>query len=564
MCLAFTPNSCYCIIMISFDNSPTLYWIGGIFLFTSTALLSITPSLPQQRFKNDGIVWIAFLLQLLLLVYLRLPIIVFNEALNPDENLFIVGAMTLAESPIYWESVDGCTSGPFNFYIITVFCEIFNQPYDYISARIVGIILLIKSFFFSFLALRTIFNASIALLSLFPAIAFMGLTRHWDFVNFSSEHLPMFLLSVMLYLFVSIYKSNLPIKKTQVFIFGLMAGSVTFTKLQAIPIAFSLTLIGYWLLYQKQRNFDLQKNAIILTIGGLIPIVVLVLIGYQYNFLDKIWVFYIENNLAYGKESHALIHSIYVSFSDPINFFIRVILALSILLMIYNVVFKRQLKPTMLWSLMTVFILSTITSVYKTGFMFHHYLLFLISPVVFLFAFFLRDVAEYTKNYVVIVLSILATIYTLAQTSTILFSNYFISSDKPQRPLSISETGHQILKYSRPNESLVVWGDAGRLYLETKRTQGIRWSNSHWGMYSDSLQKNFQKEFILELKEKPFPVFVDAHPTKNTFMTRDKLGYETNKELKEYIDSKYQLIGEFDEQRVFINKERLDEMNTTK
>lgn len=550
--------------MISFDNSPTLYWIGGIFLFSSTALLSITPSLPHQRVKNDGIVWIAFLLQLVLLVYLRLPIIVFNEALNPDENLFIVGAMTLAESPLYWESVDGCTSGPFNFYIITVFCEIFDQPYDYISARIVGILLLSGSFFFSFLALRIIFNASIALLSIFPATAFMGLTRHWDFINFSSEHLPMFLLSIMLYLFVSIHKSNLPIQKTQVFTFGLMAGCVIFTKLQAIPIAFSLTLIGYWLIYQKQRNLELLTNALLLTIGGLIPIVILVLIGYQYNFLDKIWIFYIENNLAYGKEGHGLIHSVYVSFSDPINFFIRATLVLSIILLIYNVVFKRQLKPTMLWSLMTVFILSTIASVYKTGFMFHHYLLFLIFPVVFLFAFFLRNVAEYSKSYIVIGFSTLATIYTIAQTSTTLFTNYFISSDKPQRPLSISETGHQILKYSRPNESLVVWGDAGRLYLETKRTQGVRWSNSHWGMYSDSLQKNFQKEFILELKEKPFPIFVDAHPTKNTFMTRDKLGYETNKELKEYIDSKYQLIGEFDEQRVFVHKERLEEMNVTK
>ncbi|GGD70726.1 hypothetical protein GCM10011514_38510 [Emticicia aquatilis] len=550
--------------MISFNNSPTLYWAGVFFLFTSTALLTITPSLPDQRFKKNGIIWIALLFQLLLLVYLRLPIIVFNEALNPDENLFIVGAMTLAESPLYWESVDGCTSGPFNFYIVTIFCEVFDQPYDYISARMIGIILLMGSFFFSFLALRTIFNASIALLSLFPAVAFMGLTKHWDFVNFSSEHLPMFLLSIMLYLFVSIYKSKLPINKIQIFVFGLMAGCVIFTKLQAIPIAFCLTLIGYWLIYPKQHNHDLLKNAIILTTGGVLPIVVLVLIGYKYNFLDKIWIFYIENNLAYGKESYGLIHSIYVSLSDPINFFIRATLVLSIILLIYHVLFKRQLMPTMLGSLMALFILSTIVSVYKTGFMFHHYLLFLVFPVVFLFAFLLNDVAEYTKNYIIIGLSILATIYTIAQTSTILFSNYFISSDKPQRPLSVSKTGHQILKYSHPDESLVVWGDAGRLYLETKRTQGVRWSNSHWGMYSDSLQKNFQKEFIMELKEKPFPVFVDAHPTKNTFMTRDKLGYETNKELKEHIDSNYQLIGEFDEQRVFVHKERLIEMNATK
>lgn len=549
--------------MISFDDSPILYWVGGIFLFTSTALLSIIPSLPEQRFKTNNLISITFLLQLLLLLYLRLPIIVYNEALNPDENLFIVGAMTLAESPLYWESVDGSTSGPFNFYIITLFCEIFDQPYDYISARIVGITLLIGSFIFSFGVIRTVFSASTALLSILPAVTFLGLTKHWDFVNFSSEHLPIFLLSIMLYLFASIHKGKLPIKATQFFLFGFIAGCIIFTKLQAIPIAFCLTLVGYWLIYQKYNNSFL-KNAIILTIGGCLPLFMLILIGFKYNFLDKIWIFYIKNNFAYGEKSNGLIHSIYASFSDPINFFIRTIFILSIILLIYHFIIKRQLKPSILGILMTLFVISTVISVYITGFIFHHYLLFLVFPVVFLFAFSLNDFYKYTNRYITIGLSLLATAYVIVQTLTIPFTNYFISAHKPQRPLSISKTGHHILKYSLPSESLVVWGDAGRLYLETKRTQGVRWSHSHWGMYSDSLQKNFQKEFILELKEKPFPVFVDAHPTKMTFMTRDKLGYETNQELKEYIESEYQLIGEFDEQRVFVHKERLAEINSTK
>jgi hypothetical protein len=550
--------------MISFDASPVLYNIGGIIIFTSTALFAISPSLPDQRYKKNCLIWIAFLFQMFLLFYLRLPIIVFNQALNPDENLFLAGAMTLAESPLYWESVDGCTSGPFNFYILNVFCEIFKQPYDYISARMIGIILLTGSFLFSFFALRSAFTASIALLSLFPAATFLGLTKHWDFVNFSSEHLPIFLLSIMLHLFTSIYKGKLPINIRQVFLFGLMAGCVMFTKLQAIPIAFCLTIIGYYLIYKKRHNNDFLKNSFILTIAGILPLVAFVLIGYKYNFLDKIWIFYIKNNLVYGNQSYGLLHNIYVSFSDPINFFIRVLFLLSIILLIYSVLFKRQFKPNLLDLLLASFIMSTVASVYKTGFIFHHYLLFFIFPIVFLFAFLLNIVTKYSKNYLTIGLSLIATFYAVAQTSPNPFTNDFISSNKPLRPLTMTETGRQILKYSYPNESLVVWGDDGRLYLETKRIQGIRWSNTHWGMYSDSIQKNFQKEFIMELKEKPFPVFVDAHPTKNTFMTRDKLGYETNKVLKEHINSKYQFIGEFDEQRVFVYKERLKQMNGDK
>lgn len=549
--------------MITFDDSPLLYWAGGTLLFLFTVLLSFWPSVYPQKLKSEVLVRLALLFQLLLLLYLRLPVIVFNEALNPDENLFIVGAMTLAESPLYWESVDGCTSGPFNFYIITVFCETFEQAYDYISARIVGILLIMGSFLFSFLALRLIFSASMALLSIFPAVAFLGSTRHWDFVNFSSEHLPIFLLCIMLYLFTLIYSEKTQKKTLHFFIFGFIAGSIIFTKLQAIPIAFCLTLIGYWLIYQK-RESDFLKNIISLTIGGCLPVLILLLIGYWYNFLDKIWTFYIKNNLAYGKDYQDLIHTFLDSFNDPINFFIRVIFGLSAILVIYYLLVKRQFKPTMLGILMAIFIISTVLSVYKTGFIFHHYLLFFIIPIVFLFAFFLNIISGNTNKYFVIGMTLIATTYSVAQTSLIPLTNNFISSDKPQRPLSISETGRKILKYSLHNESLVVWGDAGRLYLETKRTQGIRWSNSHWGMYTRSLQQSFQKEFIAELKEKQFPIFVDAHPTKNTLMTRDKLGYETNNELKEHIDANYQLIGEFEEQRVFVHKERLAEMKSSK
>lgn len=549
--------------MITFDSSPVSYWAGGIFLLLSTALITATSVFENQYFNKNWLVRAAIFLQLLLLVYFRLPAIFFNEALNPDENLFIVGAMTLAESPLYWESVDGCTSGPFNFYIITAFCETFEQPYDYISARIVGILLMVGSFLCSFLTIRRLFSASVALMSVFPAITFMGLTTHWDFVNFSSEQLPIFLISLMLYFFTKIYLSKASIYTWDTFILGLISGSVIFTKLQAIPIAFGLTIFTYWLIFQKSKDSFL-KNAFYLTIGGCTTLIVLVFIGYNYNFLDKIWVFYIKNNLAYGKTSSSLISHVVQSLNDPINIFIKILIVLSTVAVGYFVGYKRQLKVSILGGLMAIFILCTIFSIYKTGFMFHHYLLFMITPSVFLFAFLLNEIEKSRKRIISIGVTLLATLWLATKTSATPFTNYFISSDKPQRPLSISKTGHQILKYTHPDESLVVWGDAGRLYLETKRTQGVRWSNSHWGMYSDSLQKTFQKEFIMELKEKPFPVFVDAHPTQNTFMTRDKIGYETNRELKEHIDSNYQFIGEFDEQRVFVHKQRLEEVNASK
>ena len=551
--------------MITFDNSPVSYWAIGMLLFASAALLTFISSLRSHQPNFKWLVRASIFLQLLLLFYARLPIIVFNEALNLDENVFITGAMTLAKSRLYWDSVDGSTSGPFNIYIITAFCEIFKQPYDYISVRIIGILLLIGSFLFSFLSLKILFSTPTALLSLFPATTYLGLIRHWDFFNFSSEQLPIFLISVMLYYFAKIYANKGSTHKLDVFVYGFIAGAIIYTKLQAIPIAFCLALCGYWLIYQKRRN-NFLINTVILIISGSINTLVVVLVGYYYQFLDKIWILYFKNNLSYGRESRTIVHSIFISLSDPHNIFIRIIFLLSVLLLFYYTLLKKQFKPNTLSIMLILFTVSSIFSVYKTGFIFHHYLLFLIFPSVFLFALLLNEIFQSSKKILKIGISALATFYLLLQTQTVVLSNNFVSANKPQRPLSISKTGKQILKYSHSHEPLIIWGggEHGRLYLETKRIQGIRWSNSHWGMYSESLQKNFQKEFIAELKAKPFPVFIDTHPTKNTFMTRDKLGYETNKELKEYIDSKYQLIGEFDEQRVFVHKERLAEMNATK
>lgn len=543
--------------MFRFDDSPMLYLAIGNLLLLLIGIASFYPFLNFKGFQNKTIIVLVVGLYLSTLIILRLPVVVFNQVLNPDENLFIVGAMTLAQDPIYWESVDGCTSGPFNFYIITFFCQVFNQPYDYISARMIGILLMAGSVLFSFAALRKLFSTDIAFSSIFPAVAFLSTTRYFDFVHFSSEHLPIFLLSIIAYLYVTIFKQVYP-KSSTAFIFGLVAGSIIFTKLQAIPIALFLTVTAYWLIYDKSKKF-FTIQTFMLTIGGVLVPLCLLLMAFWYDFADKIWIYYLKNNLSYGNNTNIL-NTIYESLFDETNIFIRLIVVLTTISLIVNLLIKKQIKPTPQSAFLIAFLLSTVLAVYKTGFVFHHYLLFLIFPTVFLYAFFLQDLIRFSKRYFSMGFLSVVSIITLSNSFIYPLKNHFVTNHQ-QRQLPISLTGKQIIKYSKPNEPLVVWGDAGILYLETKRRQGIRWSNSHWGMYSDSLQKLFQKEFIKEFKHEPFPVFIDAHPTKGTFMTRDKLGYETVAPLKEIIDKNYQFIGEFDEQRVFVRNERLKEIN---
>ncbi|WP_394990549.1 hypothetical protein [Emticicia sp.] len=546
--------------MFTFDDSPVMYLVFGNLLLILAGCLSLYSFFDFKKAQNRTFIITAIGLCSLTIVILRLPAVVFNQAFNLDESVFIVGAMTLAQDPIYWESVDGCTSGPLNFYIITFFCQVFNQPYDYISARIVGITLMVGSVVFSFLALRKLFSTAIAFSSIFPAVAFLSTTRYLDFIHFSSEHLPIFLLSIMAYLYATI-NNQISIKSFTVFILGLVAGTIIFTKLQAIPIAMFLTLSVYWLIYQKDKH-DYLKKTFWLTFGVSIIPFCLILIAFWYNFVDKIWVYYIQNNLSYGENSN-IFNTIYKSFFDDINVFIRLITVLSVVLLSYHWILKRRFQTNPQSLFICAFLISTLLSVYKTGFVFHHYLLLLVFPTVFLYAFFLKDLLSLSQRYLSLGFLSIVLIVVLSKTLIYPFKNHFVTTDKSKkRPLPISTVGKQIVKYSKPNEALVVWGESGQLYLETKRTQGIRWSNSHWGMYSDSLQKFFQQEYVKEFREHPFPVFIDAHATKKTFMTRDKCGFETNEALKKMIDDKYKFVGEFDEHRVYVRKERFEEITS--
>ncbi|WP_181839367.1 hypothetical protein [Emticicia sp. BO119] len=485
----------------------------------------------------------------------RLPVIVYNVALNPDESMFIVGAMTLAENPIYWESVDGCTSGPFSFYAITAFCEFLRQPYDYISARIMGLFLMVSNLLLNFFTLRKFFSIAVATTSIFCVVAFLGTTRHPDFVHFGSEHLPVFLLSIMSFLYAQIIQSS-KLQKSHLFWLGFVAGMVLFTKLQAAPIAASIVGLTYWFIYRKKRK-QLLSYFNMLTLGGLCVPCLLFASGIYFGFSKEIWVYYIQHNLGYGSDA-SIISGLLESFNDPSNIFTKIIVVLTILIITFQIIYKKLFKPTAITLFIVVFISSSIFAVFKPGFMFHHYLLLLVFPTTFLLGYFIYIFLGLSNTYIKNTGIATVILITVSSTLIIPLKNEYITTTK--RTMSVSPIGKEILKYTLPDEPLIVWGESGKHYLETKRMQGVRWSHTYWGMYSDSLQKLFRKEYIKEFQSKLAPVFIDTHANEGSFILRKDCGYETVPELKKLVNEKYQFLTEIDQQRIFVRNDRLAEI----
>jgi len=89
-----------------------LYQIGLI-LFFLTALCSIAflangrAKAAVNRFCPP---WFYCLLLIFALFLARLPTFL-PRMMNPDEGMFVAGAMKLRHYPVFWQSVDGTTSG---------------------------------------------------------------------------------------------------------------------------------------------------------------------------------------------------------------------------------------------------------------------------------------------------------------------------------------------------------------------------------------------------------------------------------------------------------------------
>ncbi len=504
---------------------------------------------------NSDIVFIFFLA---FFVFCRIPIIYFNSPLNPDESMFITGAYSLSNNLVYWEEIDGCTSGPFNFYIINAFCEIFNQPYDYISARICSVLLILFSYTFSYFANKNLFNNKISLLCHVPIVIYFSTTENYDFLHYSSELLAILIISILLFMYSKILDLKTIPNSYLVFI-GLLFGFGLFTKLQAVPIFFFIFL-SFLVLFIPQK-YGILKFSILAFSCTIIPIIIIIL-GIKYGFLERIWIFYIKNNLFYGHKSN-IVENIIGSFYNHNSIIIKISITLIVFFSIYNLIKKDFGRKDKKNALIILFSIGSLIAVFKTGYIFDHYIQFLILPTILILCKLIR-LLEYRLNFWVIsgIFSILLLLINFKTFNNNNFKN-FEENSYSKRPIKLSKTGEIINKYLNDHDHLVVWGEAGKLYIETNKKQGIRWSHTLWGMYSDSLQKVFKDEYLKELKSQNSKIFIDANFTQNPSQKK-LVGHESFPELKNHLDKNYEYIGELENHRIFLNKQHQHTFDNTK
>ena len=289
-------------------DPPTLYWVIGVGLFSLLIVVSVMPLFLRIEPGRSGrhpllrlIVDRRFYGWLVGLVVmgLRWPLFA-RELLNTDESHSIACAMKLAIDPIFWRGIDGTTGGPLLYYPLLL-PRLIGLPIEYGSARAMGVLALIASVLLLYGIVRRLFDEGVARLSVLPLITCWALTTSNHFAHYSSEQIPVFLITLALYFLVRWWQDAGDSGWTLV-CSGLVLGAIPFAKLQAVPVGLYIAACGVLIIIARYRRggSELWKRLLVFVASGMaVPIFFMVTIV-STGVWQGFWQSYVLNNLGYG------------------------------------------------------------------------------------------------------------------------------------------------------------------------------------------------------------------------------------------------------------------------
>ena len=216
------------------------YWLPGAF-FLFGAFFLLWRSVRSQTCRD----WHVCAALFLTILVGRIPTLFIPIYLNPDEPYLLAIAMKFWEYPVPWVSMDPETSGPINAFALFPL-HLLGMPWGIPLARTTGILLISIHVCLLYLALRRLGDRTSAFISTLPLASFFAFVSQWDFMHYSSELAALALISLMLLLFarMAVKEGEKPFSRGRFLAIGVVAFAISMAKLQSLPLATSIGLIG--------------------------------------------------------------------------------------------------------------------------------------------------------------------------------------------------------------------------------------------------------------------------------------------------------------------------------
>lgn len=531
------------------DIHPAIYWLGSLGM--TAVLLGLTcshlgrhPTGPVPRRME----WLFASALLLFLLAWRWPYLLCASEYNPDESQFIAGAMTLVHDPVFWRSVDGTTSGPLNFYAL-IPLHVLGLPFDYFAARLTGLLLCWAALVLlhrHFLAQRNPGPAALAVLS--GAVFFAGATDP-DFLQYSSELVPLALLALAIY-----WVNRRPLAA------AFVAGLLPWAKLQTLLLAGVLLL---WLLGAAwTRTGPVRWRRWIALVAamaapGVLIIGLVTAFGQFIHFFERYVLqnfLYVEEGMPYPEVWRLIWRQAAASQHFPV-WGAGALLFSGIAAIAYA---TRRRRPSGFFWLGLALTFTAAISILLPARPSLHYVQLLVIPLILTAGTALNDL--WTTGGIRSILGVSAAVAALlplgwraSRGTPDMFGQFATHWRQPCTPLGC------VLRYWRePGSRLTVWGWLNYAHVESGIPQGTRDVLTAWSGKDPSQREYSQVWYLADLQRNQPELFVDAvGPGSPIVDDRPQRGHESFPALADYVREHYRLVIDLSLARVYVRTDVL-------
>jgi hypothetical protein len=544
--------------LASFLSEPLGYYsVAAAALLLFLALALVPPS-PRGRFFE----WAFLAASVVALFANRWPAFRWPRSIAPDEGQWVACALKAVVDFAPWRGFDATTVGPLTCDVLTV-PVIFGAPITFFSTRVIGACLMAGSMCALYYTVKWTYGERIGRLAIVPPVALLSLTKHEDFIHYSSEHLSIFLTSVALAgsAFIASNAGSRRKRMVACVIAGLCLGSAGFAKLQALPIAavaLVCLLAGIFLSARAEKRATRVELAVLLLSLCAVPIAIFTSLWLTAEVNDAV--------IAYLKMA-----AIYPASGKPVGlpfFFSEVKEYAAFLLCSLAVVLfgaatlgrKINYSPLPGWASATsiLLLLASFFAIYKPYRSYPHYLLFSIVPVSFWVANvlgLLRSAGRWEKwgtpasiVYIVLFVSMIAWGALPGQFAKIKMA-------LAVKPGQMSAQAAAIARYANRGDWVAVWGWAPDFYVQTGTIMAPREPQTERQIQQSPYRDYFRERYLSDLRRHPPRVFVDAvAPGAFGYDNPEAHGLKSFPELDSLIQDGYVLKENVSGVRIFVAK----------
>lgn len=473
-----------------------------------------------------------------------------SEEYNVDESTWIANTLAVMQSKDFFATLlTHTTSRPVTVLPLLLLDKL-GLPVDFYHVKVVALVCISLTLLLTYVSVRNLTSARLALLFLFPLTVFYLAVQFDDFLAYNSEFVCNVFVAAGIWLF-SLIKLNHD-RPWQIGLVGCLLGLIPFTKFQAIPSV--LVVVGFCLyLWVRQRRF----NAMVLFIvAGLLPLggtigyclytdqmtvlirnylLYYVYYSYQYSPLPFAERFSPRNILYYYRKQYTF---------AAYWFGLIVLIASS---------WWRIRRWSIAWSpALGLALLLWAISIYETvqaGTGYEHYLQLALVPHTLLSAVVIYPLV----NQLALNATFVYYGYVLVAIGITLFSRTKAFNRGYEPPLLYDAAIVAFIKKQcGPTDHMTVWGWADRYYVLSGVAPATRYANSVFQMKANAQQDYYLDQYVGDLRRERPVLFLDAVANKQfTYHDRFLYGHNRFAQLSQFIDSHYRLIGEQEGVRMY-------------